>query len=67
MSVRSFPLTLRVIVSEETPDAIRDSAVSQALAFFGPSTELDVLSAEAEMDEERNGHYRATVVFRKVA
>ncbi|MFI7641436.1 hypothetical protein [Nonomuraea sp. NPDC049400] len=67
MTVRSFPLTLRVTVSETTPDEIRKTAVAHALEFFGSGTELDVISAEAEPDEERDGHYRATVVFRKVA
>ncbi|MFI6600489.1 hypothetical protein ACIBHX_29955 [Nonomuraea sp. NPDC050536] len=67
MSVRSFPLTLRVTVSEATLDEIREKAVTQALQFFGPGAELDVISAEAESDEEREGRYRAHVVFRKVA
>lgn len=67
MSVRSFPLTLRVTVSEATPDEIREHAVARALSFFGPGSELDVISAEAEPDVEADGRYRATVVFRKVA
>ncbi|MGN9840437.1 hypothetical protein ACTMTI_20150 [Nonomuraea sp. H19] len=67
MSVRSFPLTLRVTVSEATPDEIREKAVARALSFFGAGAELDVISAEAEPDPEGDGHYRATVVFRKVA
>ncbi|MEQ4723662.1 hypothetical protein [Nonomuraea sp. B19D2] len=67
VTVRSFPLTLRVTVSEATPDDIRTTAVARALEFFGSGTELDVISAEAEPDQEREGHYCATVVFRKVA
>jgi hypothetical protein len=66
MSVRSFPLTLRVIVSGATPDEIRETAVAQALSFFGSDTELDVISAEAEPDGEHHNRYHATVVFRKV-
>ncbi|HUR06573.1 MAG TPA: hypothetical protein VM347_28785 [Nonomuraea sp.] len=66
MSVRSFPLTLRVTVSGATPDEIRKAAVAQALSFFGSSTELDVISAEAEPDGEHHSRYQATVVFRKV-
>ncbi|MET7337992.1 hypothetical protein [Nonomuraea sp. NPDC005650] len=65
MSTRGFPLTLRVTVSEATPDEIRSKAVAQALSFFGLDAELDVISAEAELDVE--GRYCATVVFRKVA
>jgi hypothetical protein len=67
MSVRSFPLTLRVSVSGATPDEIRETAVAQALSFFGPGTELDVIAAEAEPDGEHHNRYHATVVFRRVA
>jgi hypothetical protein len=67
VSVRRFPLTLRVTVSGATPDEIREAAVAQALAFFGSSTELDVISAEAEPEGEHHSRYRAVVVFRKVA
>ena len=67
MSVRSFPLTLRITVSGATPDEIRETAVAQALTFFGSGTELDVMSAEAEPDGEHHNRYYATVVFRKVA
>jgi hypothetical protein len=67
MSVRSFPLTLRITVSGATPDEIRETAVAQALTFFGSGAELDVISAEAEPDGEHHNRYHATVVFRKVA
>ncbi|MFC4537129.1 hypothetical protein [Sphaerisporangium dianthi] len=67
MSVTSFPLTLRVTVSGATPDELREKARAQALSFFGPSSELDIISAEAESDEERPDHYRAIVKFRRVA
>ncbi|WP_336210540.1 hypothetical protein [Nonomuraea sp. LPB2021202275-12-8] len=67
MSVRRFPLTLRVAVSGATPDEIREAAVAQALSFFGAGTELDVISAEAEPDGEHHNRYNATVVFRKVS
>ncbi|TMR12015.1 hypothetical protein ETD86_33930 [Nonomuraea turkmeniaca] len=67
MSVTQFPLTLRVTVSGATPDEIRENARAQALNFFGPTAELDVISAEAESDGEHHNRYRATVIFRRVA
>ncbi|MBT2225360.1 hypothetical protein [Nonomuraea sp. NEAU-A123] len=67
MSETHFPLTLRVTVSGATPDEIREKARTQALSFFGPNSELDVLSAEAEADGEHHNRYCATVVFRRVA
>ncbi|WP_431908102.1 hypothetical protein [Nonomuraea jabiensis] len=67
MSTRAFPLTLRVTVSEATPEEIREKAVARAHSFFGAGAELDVISAEAEPDAEVEGRYRATVLFRKVA
>ncbi|MEU7745657.1 hypothetical protein [Nonomuraea sp. NPDC049158] len=67
MSDIRFPLTLRVTVSGTTPDEIREKARTQALDFFGPDSELDVISAEAESDTEHGTGYRAVVVFRRVA
>ncbi|TMR08945.1 hypothetical protein ETD86_45565 [Nonomuraea turkmeniaca] len=67
MSVTRFPLTLRVTVSGATPDEIRENARAQALEFFGPDAELDVMSAEAEWTGEHDKHYRAIVAFRRVA
>jgi hypothetical protein len=67
MSSTGFPLTLRVTVTGATPDEIRQSARAQALSFFGPDAELDVISAEAESDGEHHNRYRAIVVFRRVA
>ncbi|MEV4109068.1 hypothetical protein [Nonomuraea sp. NPDC049695] len=67
MSVTQFPLTLRVTVSGATPEEIRENARAQAHDFFGPDAELDVISAEAESEEEHRNRYRATVCFRRVA
>ncbi|MCA2223623.1 hypothetical protein [Nonomuraea aurantiaca] len=67
MSDLQFPLTLRVTVSGATPDELREKARTQALAFFGPDAELDVISAEAESDPKRGAGYQAVVVFRRVA
>ncbi|MFG3438354.1 hypothetical protein ACGF0J_14015 [Nonomuraea sp. NPDC047897] len=67
MSVTKFPLTLRVTVTGATPDEIREKARVQALTFYGPNTELDVISAEAEAEGEHHNRYRATIVFRRVA
>ncbi|MEV1175799.1 hypothetical protein [Nonomuraea sp. NPDC049784] len=67
MSVTRFPLTLRVTVSGATPDEIRENARAQALNFFGPDAELDVISADAEAEGEHHNRYRAAVVFRRIA
>ncbi|MFC4016182.1 hypothetical protein ACFOY2_53860 [Nonomuraea purpurea] len=67
MSLTKFPLTLRVTVSGATPDEIRENARAQALSFFGLDAELDVISAEAESEEEHHDRYRAIVVFRRIA
>ncbi|QYC41766.1 hypothetical protein Nocox_20790 [Nonomuraea coxensis DSM 45129] len=67
MSKAQFPLTLRVTVSGATPDEIRENARAQALSFFGPTAELDVISAEAQADGEHHNRYHATVIFRRIA
>ncbi|WP_433508706.1 hypothetical protein ACQP2T_32445 [Nonomuraea sp. CA-143628] len=67
MSDTQFPLTLRVTVTGATPDEIRHKARARALDFFGPDSELDVISAEAECDPEHGIGYQAVVVFRRVA
>ncbi|MGP3962024.1 hypothetical protein ACTWPT_39155 [Nonomuraea sp. 3N208] len=66
MSVTQFPLTLRVTVSGATPDEIKENAMAEAHAFFGPGAELNVISADAESEGEQHHSYRATVAFRRI-
>ncbi|WP_248960142.1 hypothetical protein [Sphaerisporangium perillae] len=60
-----FRLDLRVRVEGHSPADIRARALLAATRFFGKDAQLDVMSADVEEDPEREGNYRAEVVFRQ--